>query len=174
LIDQYHREIEDMGMQFATAATTDARRELEAEIDWRNEEIRRLEEINQGNYEYVQHLDEADMEHQRYLEETQAEEARQLLEENQDRIDGLQGARDSLASLRADFELAESKYNELFPAAPATTPATILVNGVDVAVTQEMLDFAEGAYFDVDVEVKELERKIKEVEGLKEAVDQAA
>lgn len=125
-------------------------------------------EWNQGNYEYMQTLDEADMEHQRFLEEAQAEQARQLLEENQGRIEGLQGARDQLEGLRGERAEAKAKLDTY------VIGTTVDINGVDTVVTEEMFIFADDMYYDLDLQVKELERKVKEVEGLKQAVDEAA
>lgn len=107
-------------------------------------------------------LDDADREHQEYLDgvmREQEERDRAAVDEMISQLDEKKERRDTLV---AEATAAKALYDSLND--PAVRPADW---------TQEKLDEAEAAFFDLEKEAREVSKEVDKVQGLKDEKDAA-
>jgi uncharacterized coiled-coil DUF342 family protein len=109
-------------------------------------------------------LDDDDREHQEYLDgvmREQEERDRAAVDEMIGQLDEKKERRDTLV---AEATAAKALYDSLNPADISQRPADW---------TQEKLDEAEAAFFDLEKEAREVSKEVDKVQGLKDEKDAA-
>lgn len=121
-------------------------------------------EWTEGNHQYLNHLYQMDYEHEEYLRGLEEEAQRRLLEENQGKIEALEDDRAALAEQRGLLEEAKALYESYTVENEQDRPADY---------SEDRLEEVEFAFFNLEAHVRELQKELEKVEGLKQAVDDA-
>jgi chromosome segregation ATPase len=161
-IDEWHRQIADRrrNRECATDAATYGL--YDSEIRRLHEEIDHAHEYSNDIYQYIEQLHQQDEEHQRYLDEVAAEQMATALAENQGRIEGLGEDQAHLAERQGEAEDAKALYEQYNPAAEADRPEDW---------TEDLAIQYEEAFYDLQAEVKRLEKAVDETQKMKDEVD---